>query len=93
MTRFREVVDKLKMFLKHAGFRVSTILFFVICILFSLPLCNQDTNISYIPCSGLTGENLVHQPTDQLLLQWYHGSTLLDTIGKKHDLLLEKMFL
>ena len=27
MTRFREVIEKLKMFLKHAGFKVSTILF------------------------------------------------------------------
>jgi hypothetical protein len=29
VTRFREVVEKLKIFLKHAGFRVSCAIFFL----------------------------------------------------------------
>lgn len=74
-------MGKLKVFLKQAGFRVHPIQVKTFphlhIVLFSL----QDTDISYVPCSGLTGENLVHQPTDELLLRWYQGPTLLDTIG------------
>ena len=38
--------------------------------------------MSYIPCSGLTGENLVKKSTVPELTVWYTGPTLLATIGK-----------
>ena len=81
-SRFMEVVRTLKVFLKQAGFRVNSrsiemTLSFCNC---ALPLL-QDTDILCVPCSGLTGENLVHQPTEELLLRWYEGPTLLDAIG------------
>ena len=37
--------------------------------------------MSYIPCSGLTGENLVKKSTVPELTVWYSGPTLLATIG------------
>uniref|UniRef100_A0A182JG83 Uncharacterized protein n=1 Tax=Anopheles atroparvus TaxID=41427 RepID=A0A182JG83_ANOAO len=58
--RFDEIVNKLKVFLKQAGFR--------------------DSDVIYVPCSGLTGENLVKDPTDLGLIQWYNGPTLLKVI-------------
>lgn len=59
--RFDEIVNKLKVFLRQAGFR--------------------ESDVTYIPCSGLTGENLVKQPTDKDLLSWYRGPTLINVIG------------
>lgn len=58
--RFDEIVGKLKVFLKQAGFK--------------------DSDVVYVPCSGLTGENLVKEPTDTDLLKWYKGPTLLRVI-------------
>ena len=60
--RFNEIMDKLKTFLKQAGFR--------------------ETDVTFVPCSGLTGQNLVDKPTENGLLSWYQGSTLLQVIGK-----------
>lgn len=37
-------------------------------------------NISFIPCSGLTGENIVHKPADTLM-PWYNGPTLVGELG------------
>lgn len=59
--RFDEIVGKLKVFLKQAGFK--------------------DSDVVYVPCSGLTGENLVKEPTDSELLKWYKGPTLFKVIG------------
>lgn len=42
----------------------------------------RDKDVSYIPCSGLTGQNLIGKPTENLLTQWYDGPCLLDVIGK-----------
>ncbi|XP_047034387.1 protein HBS1 [Helicoverpa zea] len=42
----------------------------------------KDSDVSYVPCSGLTGENLVKPPTEAELLQWYNGPCLLDVIDK-----------
>lgn len=42
----------------------------------------KESDIHYIPCSGLTGENLVKPPTDPELLKWYKGPTLCDIVGK-----------
>lgn len=41
----------------------------------------QDCDVAYVPCSGLTGENLVAPSTGPPLKQWYSGPTLLNTIG------------
>ncbi|PSN40539.1 HBS1-like protein [Blattella germanica] len=60
--RFEEIVGKLGVFLKQAGFR--------------------ESEVSFVPCSGLTGENLTSSPTEDMLLQWYKGPCLLDVIDK-----------
>lgn len=43
--RFNEIVDKMNVFLKQAGFK--------------------DT-VTFVPCSGLSGENIVTKPKEQL---------------------------
>lgn len=59
--RFNEIMGKLKIFLKQAGFK--------------------ESDVHYIPCSGLTGENLAKQPTDTDLTKWYkNGPTLCDIV-------------
>ncbi|XP_055708456.1 protein HBS1 isoform X2 [Phlebotomus papatasi] len=72
--RFDEIVGKLKVFLKQAGFK--------------------EGDITYIPCSGLTGENLVKTPTDDKLLSWYSGPTLVNVIDnfKTPERSVEKPF-
>lgn len=35
----------------------------------------QARNLSFVPCSGLTGENIVKPPTNPLLLSWYPPSS------------------
>lgn len=42
----------------------------------------KEADITYIPCSGLTGENLVKPPSDVELVSWYSGPTLIQVIGK-----------
>ena len=39
----------------------------------------KKDKIIYIPCSGLTGENLLERSQD--VLEWYSGSTLIQQIG------------
>ncbi|KAG5519463.1 hypothetical protein PMAC_002090 [Pneumocystis sp. 'macacae'] len=53
----------------------------------------QKSNISFIPCSGLNGENLVNvEPLNIKLKSWYFGCTLLDSLEnvliehRQHDL-------
>ncbi|XP_055547828.1 protein HBS1 [Wyeomyia smithii] len=72
--RFNEIVGKLKIFLKQAGFK--------------------DSDVVYVPCSGLTGQNLVKDPTDPELLKWYKGPTLLRVIDsfKTPERLIDKPF-
>lgn len=41
----------------------------------------KESDITYIPCSGLTGQNLVKPPTDPELTSWYSGPTLISVIG------------
>ena len=43
----------------------------------------QESDVVYVPCSGLTGENLTKCCNEPLLRKWYNGPTLLDRIGKK----------
>ncbi|XP_001863511.2 HBS1-like protein [Culex quinquefasciatus] len=40
----------------------------------------KDSDVTYVPCSGLTGQNLVKDPSDGELLKWYKGPTLLKVI-------------
>lgn len=61
--RFNEIMSKLRVFLKQAGFK--------------------DSDVFFIPCSGLTGENLVKPASESELVKWYNGPTLCDIIGKK----------
>lgn len=60
--RFDEIVSKLKVFLRQAGFK--------------------EADVTYIPCSGLTGENLVKPSSDDALVSWYSGPTLIEVIGE-----------
>ncbi|KAK6537314.1 Hsp70 suppressor, GTPase facilitates ribosomal subunit dissociation [Orbilia ellipsospora] len=39
----------------------------------------QSKNISFIPCSGLTGDNIVRKPEDGLV-SWYSGPTLVEEL-------------
>lgn len=42
----------------------------------------KDSDVTYVPCSGLTGQNLVKTPDEPQLLKWYRGLCLLDVIDK-----------
>lgn len=42
----------------------------------------RDSDVSFVPCSGLSGQNLTSASTEDALSKWYHGPTLLDCIGK-----------
>jgi elongation factor 1 alpha-like protein len=43
----------------------------------------KDDSISFVPVSGMTGEN-INQQTVAELLAWYHGPTLAERIGTRH---------
>lgn len=60
--RFNEIVSKLSLFLKQAGFK--------------------DTDVFYVPVSGLMGENLAKKASDPALVSWYKGPSLIDVIDK-----------
>ena len=42
----------------------------------------RDADISFVPCSGLIGENLVKPISESKLSAWYKGSTLAEQIGE-----------
>lgn len=42
----------------------------------------KDIDLSYIPCSGLGGENLTKAVSEPKLASWYKGSTLVEQIDK-----------
>ena len=42
----------------------------------------KDSDISFIPCSGLTGENLTKSPSTDKLTSWYTGDTLAGVVDK-----------
>ena len=48
----------------------------------SVCLFVQESDVTYVPCSGLSGENLTHKPHTQDLLKWYKGNTLLEEIDQ-----------
>lgn len=41
----------------------------------------RDKDVTFVPCSGLTGENLTSPSTEHALNQWYTGPYLLQVIG------------
>lgn len=43
----------------------------------------KDADVTYVPCSGLTGENLVKRTPGGALDAWYSGPTLLEAIGER----------
>lgn len=49
---------------------------------FLKPAGFKDTDVTYVPCSGLTGDNLVKPSSEPELLKWYSGPCLLDVIDK-----------
>lgn len=42
----------------------------------------REGDVSYVPCSGLSGENLCQSPKEAALAEWYQGPTLAQGIGK-----------
>lgn len=42
----------------------------------------RESEVTYVPCSGLAGENLVEKTTRDSLKSWYKGPCLLQVIGK-----------
>ena len=42
----------------------------------------KEADLSFVPCSGLAGENLTARPTEPLLTAWYSGPTLVSQIGQ-----------
>ena len=42
----------------------------------------KECDISFIPCSGLSGVNLTGKIPEPKLQSWYKGSTLKEQIGK-----------
>ena len=44
----------------------------------------KESDVMYIPCSGLTGENLIKRESQELE-SWYTGPTLLQAIGSYLD--------
>ena len=86
--RFDEILQKLKTFLKQAGFKVSHMHHFIHVIVsvvtgvtLVISFLLQEADISYVPCSGLSGDNLTKVSTVQDFVKWYSGPTLLQTIG------------
>ena len=42
----------------------------------------KESDISFVPCSGLGGENLTKPVKDPFLSSWYDGPTLVEQIGE-----------
>eukprot|EP00794_Sanderia_malayensis_P004740 gene4740-5363_t len=42
----------------------------------------KDSDVTYIPCSGLTGENLIEKSSVPELISWYKGTHLVEQIDK-----------
>lgn len=40
----------------------------------------RESDVSFVPCSGLTGQNLVKAPTENELISWYSGPSLIKVI-------------
>ena len=42
----------------------------------------HKSNVFFVPCSGLTGENLLKRSSDIPTFDWYQGPTLVDQIDR-----------
>ena len=42
-------------------------------------------NVSFVPCSGLTGDNVTKKPQESLI-PWYTGGTLVDELGENLEI-------
>lgn len=42
----------------------------------------KESDVTFVPCSGLSGENLATKANEPLLTSWYNGPCLMDVIGK-----------
>lgn len=42
----------------------------------------KESDATFVPCSGLTGENLTAPAESPELKKWYQGPTIVDVIGK-----------
>jgi len=41
----------------------------------------KESDVTFVPCSGLSGENLATKANEALLIRWYDGPCLMDVIG------------
>lgn len=41
----------------------------------------KELDVTFVPCSGLSGENLASKANEPLLIHWYNGPCLMDVIG------------
>lgn len=41
----------------------------------------KESDVTFVPCSGLSGENLATNANEPLLTHWYSGPCLMDVIG------------
>ncbi|GFR00477.1 HBS1-like protein [Trichonephila clavata] len=44
----------------------------------------KESDVTFVPCSGLTGENLVKSPEEPTLKKWYSGPTLVEVVDNFH---------
>lgn len=47
---------------------------------FLVKLGFKKSNLSFVPCAGLSGENVVKQASNETLLSWYNGLTVLESL-------------
>ena len=48
----------------------------------------QESDVAFIPTSGLSGENLITRSQSSELTKWYKGLCLLEQIGKTTAILI-----
>lgn len=53
----------------------------------------QESDVSYVPCSGLSGENLTEKAKESSLIEWYKGESLVDKIGELQLLEIYKQYI
>lgn len=46
----------------------------------------RKKNFTFVPVSGLTGENVVKRTSESTLEKWYTGPTLIEQIGQQPGL-------
>ena len=49
----------------------------------------KERDVSFVPCSGLSGVNLTETSTNPDLNKWYKGPTLLEVIGTIQNFYLQ----